>query len=337
MPPPSEPPPSCEPRGSARARGDRLNRRAALLAGSGLLSACAAHADAPSAVPLALDPPSRPFLVPLGGLTLNTAAWGFGGLSGLHLEPDLTITAVSDLGRWWRSRLILRQGRLAGLGEVLHGPLRDAAGAPLRRGTAGDAESLARLPQGDWLVAFERQHRVMRYRDIAGAGTPIEAPPGLASAPANGGLEGLTPLADGRLLALAEQLHGPAGQETRAAWFGTWQAGRVTWQPTSYLPAPGLEPTDVAPLPDGGALVLERRFSLFGGFGARLAHLPAEILRGAPPLTGQTWLEMPPDAPAENWEGVAVARHAGRDLVALVSDDNQSPWQQSLLLLYALA
>lgn len=308
-----------------------------MLTGAALLSACAASADSTSAAPLALGPPARPYLVPLGALTLNTAAWGFGGFSGLHLAPDLTITAVSDLGRWWDSSLILRQGRLVGLGEVRHGPLRDAAGTALRRGAPGDAESLTRLPQGDWLVGFERQHRILRYRDLAGPGTLVEAPPGLREAPGNGGLEGLAQLQDGRLLALAEQLPGPSGAESRAAWFGTPQGGRITWRATSYLPASGLDPTDVAALPDGGALVLERRFSLFGGFGARLAHLPAEALRGNAPLSGETWLDLPPDAPAENWEGIAVARHSGRTLVALMSDDNQSPWQQTLLLLYALA
>jgi hypothetical protein len=307
------------------------------MAGCALLPACTADATAPAATPLPLGPPARPFLTPLGGLVLNTAAWGFGGLSGLYLAPDFSVTAVSDLGRWWRASLRLEQGRLAGLGAVQHGPLRDSAGAPLRRGASSDAESLVRLPQGDWLVGFERQHRILRYRDLAGPGTLVEAPSGLAQAPGNGGLEGLALLPDGRLLALAEQLPGAAGPESRAAWFGRWQAGRIAWRATSYLPAEGMDPTDVAALPEGGLLVLERRFSILGGFGARLVHVPAAAVQGADPLSGTSWLELPPDAPAENWESVAVTRHAGRTLVALLSDDNQSPWQQSLLLLYALA
>jgi hypothetical protein len=317
--------------------GDRLNRRSLLLAASALLPACTADATGPAATPLPLGAPARSFLTPLGGLVLNTAVWGFGGLSGLHLAPDLSVTAVSDLGRWWRASLRLEQGRLVGVGEVQHGPLRDAAGAALRRGASGDAESLIRLPQGDWLVGFERQHRILRYRDLTGPGSPVEAPPGLAQAPGNGGLEGLALLPDGRLLALAEQLPGPAGPESRAAWFGTLQSGRITWRATSYLPAEGMDPTDVAALPDGALLVLERRFSILGGFGARLVHVPAATLQGTEPLSGTPWLDLPPDAQAENWEGVAVTRHAGRTLVALLSDDNQSPWQQSLLLLYALA
>ncbi len=323
-PPPSVRRPSC-----SGGPADPLNRRA-LLAGLALLPGCA-QASAP-----VLVAPARPFLEPLGALALDTAGWGFGGLSALHLAPDLTLTAISDLGRWWRAPLLLREGRLTGIGAVQHGPLRDAAGQPLRRGPPGDAESLARLPDGDWLVGFERRHRIQRFRDLAGPGLAFDAPPGIEAAPANGGLEGLALLADGRLLALAEALPGFAGPESRAAWLGTMAGGRVTWRRTSYLPAPGLEPTDAAGLPDGGALVLERRFSIFGGFTGRLAHVPAAALRGAAPLAGETWLDLPPDAPAENWEGVAVARHGGRNLVVLVSDDNQSPFQQTLLLLYAI-
>lgn len=309
---------------------DTLNRRA-LLAGLALLPGCAqAHAPV-------LGTPSRPFLEPLGALALDTTPWGFGGFSALHLAPDLTLTAVSDTGRWWRAPLVLRGGRLAAIGEARHGPLRDAAGAPLRRGVQADAESLARLPDGDWLVGFERRHRIIRYRDLAnGPGTPVEAPPGLEESPGNGGLEALAVLADGRLLALGESLPGAAGSESRAAWFGTFSGERVTWRRTSYLPAAGMDPTDAAGLPDGGALVLERRFSIFGGFTCRLAHLPAAALRGTEPLRGETWLDLPPDAPAENWEGLAVARHQGRTLVALISDDNQNMFQQTLLLLYAL-
>ncbi len=39
--------------------------------------------------------------------------------------------------------------------------------------------------------------------------------------------------------------------------------------------------------------------------------------------------------PAENWEGVAVARYGEQTLVALISDDHESVLQRSLLLLFA--
>jgi len=313
-----------------------LIRRRHLLAGLSLLPLGPACATGPATAPLALSAPRSGRLLPLGGLELNTSAWGFGGLSALNLAPDLTLTAVSDRGRWWRAPMRLSGGRLTGIGEASFGPLRDAAGAPIGQGLSADSESLARLPNGDWLVGMERRHRILRYRDLAGPSQPFEAPPGLEDAPRNGGLEAMTVLADGRLLAIAEDLPGN-DPESRAAWIGTFQGPRLSWRRTEYRPASGLVPTDAAALPDGGALVLERRFTLFGGFSARLVHLPAAALRGTAPLAGEMWLELPPDAPAENWEGVAITRQDGRTLVALVSDDNQSPFQRTLLLLYAIA
>jgi hypothetical protein len=313
-----------------------LIRRRHLFAGLSLLSVGSAGATGPVATPFAVPVPRSGKLQPLGGLELNTSAWGFGGFSALNLAPDLTLTAVSDRGRWWRAPLQLVEERLAGIGEASFGPLRDAAGAPLGQGANADSESLARLPNGDWLVGLERWHRILRYRDLAGPSQPFEAPPGLEAASRNGGLEALTVLADGRVLAIAEDLPG-ADPDSRAAWLGTFQGPRLIWRRTEYRPGSGLVPTDAAALPNGGSLVLERRFSLFGGFSARLAHLPAAALRGTAPLAGETWLDLPPDAPAENWEGVATAQYQGRTLVALATDDNQSPFQRTLLLLYAIA
>jgi len=309
------------------ARRDALIRRRGLLLGApALLAGCAALArDA-----LDLLAPSRAFLRPLGGLALDTAEWGFGGLSGAQLADDLTLTAVSDRGRWLELRLLLDGpgGGLTGYRALRHGALRDGAGNPLPRGRNTDAEALLRLPDGSWLVAFERWHRIRRYRSLDGPALPFEAPPGVEAAPANGGLEALARLADGRFLALAEQLPGEA-LGTAAAWLG---GPPGAWRRLDYRPAPGLSPTDAAGF-GAGALVLERRFSLLGGFECRLAHLAR--LEG-PVLEGETWLELPPDGPAENWEALAVARHEGRALLALLSDDNESVFQRTLLLLYEI-
>jgi hypothetical protein len=40
--------------------------------------------------------------------------------------------------------------------------------------------------------------------------------------------------------------------------------------------------------------------------------------------------------PAENWEAVAVTHFGDQTLVALISDDNESALQRSLLLLFTL-
>jgi hypothetical protein len=316
-------------------RAGVLARRALLLAAPALLAGPGRAQEFPSH--FRLPAPAHPGLVPLGGMLLDTSLWGFGGFSGLHLAPDLTLSAVSDRGRWWQARLRLdADGQPRALEEVRHGPLRGANGQALG-GRAGDAEALVRLASGNWLIGFERQHRIQRHASLEGPGLPFPAPPGLGRAPDNGGLEALAQLADGRLFAISEAL--PAGEDAslRAAWLATLDGTRPRWSARAWRPAPDMDPTDAAGLPDGGALVLERSYALLMGFRCRLARVAPAGLASEGVLAGETLLSLPSDAPAENWEGVAVTRHRGRTLVALISDDNERRVQRSLLLLYLLA
>ena len=314
------------------AQEPRVSRRA-FLAALGATSAASAKAQN-AAQPFALPDLPSP-LRPLGGLVLAPDMVGGGGFSGVHLAPDLTLTLISDRGHWAEARLVLDGLTPIGLQPLRHGSLRDEAGQPLPRGFAGDAEALARLPDGTWLVAFERRHRIRAYRRLDGPGLYVAAPPGLEAAPPNGGLESLAVLPDRRLFAIAETFSPPDRPELRHAWLGA--PGR--WMPLYWQPAPGFHPTDAAILPDGRALVLERRFSLLGGFSAQLVMTAPDALRSAREgavLRGETIL-MLNDAPlpSENWEAVAVTRFGDQTLVALISDDNESILQRSLLLLFA--
>lgn len=312
-----------------------MRRRALLLGAAGVLAAggCAAEGGPrPLARPIPLEMPPGAALEPLGGLVLDGGLAEFRGLSGLHLGEDLRFTAVSDLGHWVSARILLREGRPAGLDGLRSGPLRDGGGTPLGRGFAADAEALARLPDGTWLVAFERWHRIRAYADLDGPGLYVEVPRGLERAPRNAGPEALAVLADGRWLLLTEGLAPPGAPDLRQGWIGRPGA----WAPLAYRPAEGLVPVGAAPLPDGGALVLERRFSLFGGFSGRLARLPAGALQPGAVLEGQEVLRLEPPLPTDNYEGVATVRSGGRTLVALVSDDNENPLQHCYLLLFAL-
>ena len=312
---------------------------APLLSRRALLAACLAASAPPvfaqnAAQPFALPDVPGP-LRPLGGLVIDAQAFGGGGFSAAHLAQDLTLTLISDRGHWAGARLLLEDLTPIGLAPLRHGPLRDEAGRALPRGFNADAEALARLADGSWLVAFERRHRIRAYRRLDGPGAYVAPPPGLDNAPANGGLESLAVLPDGRLFAIAETFTPPDRPELRHAWIGA--PGR--WVPLYWQPAPGFHPTDAAVLPDGRALVLERRFSLLGGFSARLVMSAPDALpsaREGAVLRGEAILVLD-DAPlpAENWEAVALTRFQDQTLVALISDDNESVLQRSLLLLFA--
>jgi hypothetical protein len=296
-------------------------------------------ARAALATPLTLPAtlPDWPRMRPLGGFEIDRAQLGFGGLSGLHIAADLTVSAVSDLG-WFAQFALTLDARLRpqALALLRSGRLRDGAGQPLPRGHVRDAEALARLPDGSWLVAFERWHRIRRYRDLDGPGRYIEAPPGISQAPLNAGLETLAVLADGRWLAMAEDLPVPDQPGVTAAWLG--RPGG--WIRFGWRPGRAMNPVDAAPLPDGGALVLERGFSWIGGLSVRVVRLGAAALDAARPgavLEGEEILRIAAPLPLDNYEGIAVARHAGRLLVGIVSDDNQSRLQRTLLLFFELA
>ena len=270
----------------------------------------------------------------LGGLRLNCRAIGFGGLSGLHIGDDLALTAVSDLGYWLQAKLVLNDaGQPQGLEGLRKGELSDGLVFGLPGKLAHDAESLARLPDGTWLVGFERWQRIRAYDDIGGWGRPAPAPPELRLAPLNKGLESLTILADGRWLAISEGLE-LEGRNLMRGWVG--QPG--AWTPFSYAVSNSYRPTDAAALPDGGALVTERRFSILdGGFRGRLMRLPAPLLASPSPgaiLRAEPLLEAE-QLPRDNWEGVTAFPWRGRQMVALLTDDNEFFLQQGLLLLFA--
>lgn len=327
-----------------------MRRRSLLAASAGALAfvSCGAGGDeardGARDGPRAWSVPARPVLVPplppggrlelLGALELDDGAIGFGGFSGLHLDDELRLTAVSDLARWMTARLVMRDGRPVGLSDLRTGRLRDGAGRPLARGYGGDAEGLARLPDGTWLVSFERWHRLRSFRGLQGPGAYVEAPPGLDRAPFNGGIEALAVLASGAWLAIAETMPAGPDPQLRRAWIG----GPGAWKPVAYRAEEGFNPADAAPLPDGGAVVLERRFSVFGGFGGRVVRLDAAQLRAADEgavLEGEEILRLSSPLPTDNYEALAVARHGGRTLLAVLADDNENMLQRSLLLLFA--
>ncbi len=312
-----------------------MSRRTALLAALATTGCIYGSPTPPPGGAAAVMPPLpiAGALRSLGGFDIDNASLGAGGLSGLHIDADLVVTFIDDRTRWAQARLVLRDGLAAGLMPIASGRLHDGAGRRLPRNWVGDAEGLARLPDGTWLVSFERWHRIRAFRRLDGPGLYVEAPPGLEAAPANGGLESLALLVDGRLLAITESMGAAASPSLRQGWVG----GPGRWAPLAYRPTDGFDPVDAAGLPDGGALVLERRFRWYEGFSGRLKRIPAGAIVPGAVLDGPEILRIDGNpVPSENFEGVAVLRHEGRTLVAIVADDNHMPHQRSLLLLFEM-
>ncbi len=164
-----------------------------------------------TALPLKLDDAAATQIGRLiwrGGLSLAGNSALFGGWSDLHVAPDgRSLKTISDVGGWLSATIDYdARGHLAGLSAGRIGQLHGLDGKPLLNKRDADAEAMARLPDGSWLVGFEQRHRIWRYpagdeaagQGLAGPPAPVEGPPQLTRQPSNGGLEAMTGLADGR-------------------------------------------------------------------------------------------------------------------------------------------
>ena len=280
-----------------------------------------------------------------GGLSLSADHALFGGWSDLWVAADgKGLRAISDQGAWLAAQMRYDPaGHLLAIGDGRFGRLKAPDGSWLAGKNASDAESLAMLPDGSLLVGFERRHRILRYpagderRDSGLAGTPavFPAPPGLAGAPANTGLEAMTVLADGRLFLLTESHMVKPG--TTAGWVGVMRAGVPTWSEFHYTLIDGFRPTAAATLPDGDIVLLERTVSLPGGWRVRVVRLRTSSLAPGAVVRAEELARLETPWVTENLEGIAARRGPGGEtLLWLISDDNFSTWQHTLLLHFAL-
>ncbi|WP_158284018.1 esterase-like activity of phytase family protein [Azospirillum sp. TSO22-1] len=261
-----------------------------------------------------------------------------GGLSGLAItDGGRQFVAVEDVGRVVLGRLRHENGRLVGVADLR---VKGLPGIGPRHGRAreNDSEEIVALPDGGWLISFEGRHRILRYPPgFDGEPTPLPLAVGMADLPLNGGMEALTRLPDGRLLALAE---GPDdGVPERRAWISRVPLkGAGDWGALTYRAAPGFRPTGATALPNGDVLVLERYFSMLGGLAARIARVPGTALVPGAVVEGEELARIQPPLLLDNYEGIAaVPGPAGETLVYVVSDDNfNTTLQRTYLLLLAL-
>ena len=272
----------------------------------------------------------------LGALALESALVlssdhpDFGGLSGLWLSPEGDrLVAASDRGVLWTAALAHDgRGRLTGAGRwraVMPGQ------APGDAADETDAESLADDGAGGLVIAYEGVHRLRRLPLEALDAEPAVVPaPELPEDSENSGIEALVGLADGSLLALSEGVTNPDGD--LAAWL--IRDDRI--EGLGYVQTGEFVPTGADRLEDV-LFILERQFSLLGGFASRIVALPvAEAIPGAR-LHGIELARFQRAPVGDNFEGLAARRAAdGRILLYLVSDDNFFPLQQTLLIQLAI-
>ena len=249
-------------------------------------------------------------LIYRGGVAIAPDKAGIGGISGLEWH-DGRLYAVTDDGRWLVMTPEDVQGRLVDVSEVTLGPLLDERGKKLGNKERGDAEAITFDPAHGWLVAFEQEHRISRYQDLAGPAEAFDAflSPALVPTAPNNGYETLASYAGGAILCVED--YTPGQGNCRHVLDGT--AREVA--PPAPIAEHGGAPTDAACLDDDVCYILFRSYK--PGYGNRAAIVA--LSREFEPTTLAIF-----DAPLmlDNFEGLAVRKDAGGTFLYLVSDDN---------------
>jgi hypothetical protein len=233
--------------------------------------------------------------------------------------------AVSDCGSSLTAEMRFdARGFLSDLVEARLAGLTGPDGRALGSGEV-DAESLARLPDGSFVVGFEGHPRLWRYGPggdpLSGAPQALALPPEVALLPSNQGLETIVALAGGRLLLIAE---GASGRPASApAWLQTGSGWQRTEYPLFYsedAPAQPFRPTDAALLPSGDIVVLERRYPPLA---VRLRQVAVSRFEAGGDLAGVEMARIGPPLTLDNFEGLDVnVSPGGKTRLYLISDDN---------------
>ena len=275
-------------------------------------------------------------LVWIGGLELDSPDPLFGGFSSIAFLDAQRFLAIGDKGTALSARLVYNEGRPAGVDQVRFGFLpglsenmpewqRDAEGFDLR----GD----------EALVSFEGDARVMRYGLIDGEPRRVLGRLSLnkdirSANRANKGLEAIAVAPDGTAFAGRVLLLSEAVVDGRIR---GWILSDGATEPFSLPQSGDLLATDAAFTADGDLLVLERSFSLLGGLVIQVRRVRAEHLVAGRVEVMDTLLRATLAQSIDNMEGIAVqSMPDGGSLVTLISDDNLSVFQRTLLLQFLL-
>jgi hypothetical protein len=274
-----------------------------------------------------------------GGLILASTEENFGGISGIRVAPDGTqFLAITDRSDWLRGNLVSNGDKPAGIADAEIAPMRAAGGTLAKRGWF-DTEAIA--ADGDTIyVGIERVHRIVRFDfakgGLAAPARPIDTPGAFRELPGNQGIEGMVfvpkdrPLG-GTLIAISERGLDKAGN-IRGFLIGGAMPGEFTIRRRDEF-----DVTDAALIPGGDLLVLERHFSFLRGVGMRIRRIPLEAIKPGALIDGEALIQAGNAHQIDNMEAMAVHKNAaGETIITLVSDDNFSRLQQTILLRFAL-
>ena len=275
----------------------------------------------------------------IGGLELASRHRGFGGISAIRVAKDgASFLAATDTGDWLKGRIVYEGGAPAGIADAAIAPLLAEDGQRTKDVGLWDSESIA-MDGGTAYVGIERDHAVLAFdigRDgLRARGRRLPLPRFVSEWPDNQGIEALgvmpagAPYA-GRLIGISEH-SGDSDAPTEG--FVMRKDGGEAFR-FLLRRSERFDITDLDFLPSGDLVILERFFSPRRGVAMRLRRLRTADIRPGATVDGEVLLRADGGSfHIDNMEGLSIHRNeAGETVFTLVSDDNFSIAQRTLLL-----
>jgi hypothetical protein len=265
----------------------------------------------------------------------------FGGLSAIRVQPDgANFIAATDKSWWLRGRITYEGKRPTGVVDAEMAAMLGPDGLSLASRRWYDTESIAQDGGTLW-VGIERVNRIVRFdygKDgLLARAQPIEVPPGVRSLPNNKGLESLVfvprglPLG-GALVAISERGLDKDGN-LLGFLIGGPRPGTFTVKRSKDF-----DISDATMLPSGDLLILERKFSWTSGLFIRVRRIALADVKPGAVVEGPVLFEGDLSLAIDNMEGISAHRTAdGETVLTMISDDNFSALQRTLLLQFTLA
>lgn len=272
-----------------------------------------------------------------GGVALSSTANVFGGISGMSVSTDgAGFLAITDKGMWLEGRIDSEGDRPTGLSDVTATSMLAEDGRTLAKIGRADVESLARTSDG-YIVGIERKQEIWAFAGadpVQAQGKRIVLGGELAKLESNAGVEGVIAGAFG-IIAVAE--HSPDDPNILPGFIFAPQdkpapAGSFIIERIGEFSA-----TDLALADDGMVYLLERRFDMLRGVAMRLRRFPLADVKPGAVIKGEVLIEANRLASIDNMEALAIHRNAaGETILTIMSDDNFSVVQRTILLRFAV-
>jgi hypothetical protein len=228
---------------------------------------------------------------------------------------------------------------MTGLDDVEAAPMLGPDGRPITARGWFDTESIALDGQLVY-IGLERVNQLLRFDFSKGftrsRGEVVPLPAAAKKLPYNKGLEALVMVPKGMALAGTLIAISERGLDPDGNLIAFLIAGPTPGQ-FSVRRSNNFDISDAVLLPSGDLLVLERKFSWLEGIGIRIRRIALKSLAPGAVVDGPSIFAADLGNEVDNMEGIdAHVTPEGDTVLTMVSDDNFSPLQRTLLLQFRL-